>query len=102
MITFIVDVQADEREVFGSELFADEDSYFVFYAVYDVNTDQVSHELDISLMRPAETVEFICHLSPETTEGLRQRMDDYCVAWSGKHLMELGKQSSHPSLEQLM
>ena len=106
VITFIVDVLADEQEVFGAELFTDEDSYFVFYAVYDTNTDQVSNELDMSLMRPAETIEFVCPIPPDTLEGLRQKMDDYCVAWSGKHLSEFGNQQpsdlESPSMKQRM
>lgn len=60
---------ADEREAFGTELFTDEDSYFVFYAVYNTNTDQVSDVLDISLMRPAETVEFVCPLPRRQWKG---------------------------------
>lgn len=92
VITFIVDVLTDEPEVFGAELFTDEDSYFVFYAVYDTNTGQVSNELEMSLMRPAETIEFVCPISSETAEGLRQKMDDYYVAWSGRHLAKLGNQ----------
>jgi len=106
IITFIVDVTADEREAFGTELFTDEDSYFVFYAVYNTNTDRVSDVLDISLMRPAETVEFVCPLPPETVEGLRQQMDEYCMECSGKHLSELGElrtpPQTSPGLEQTM
>lgn len=89
VITFIVDVEADEREVFGTELFADEDSYFVFYTAYNTNTRQVGNVLEISLMRPAETVEFVCPLPLDTVEGVRQKMDECCVAWSGKHLDEM-------------
>lgn len=89
IITFIVDVEADEREVFGTELFTDQDSYFVFYAVYNTDTQQVSDMLEISLMRPAETVEFVCPLPPDTVEGLRTKLDECCIAWSGKHLDEL-------------
>jgi len=71
-------------------------SYSVFYAVYNTNTDRVCDVLDISLMRPAETVEFVCSLPPETVEGLRQQMDEYCMEYSGKHLSELGKLRTPP------
>ena len=45
--------------------------------------------LEISLMRPAETVEFVYPLPSDTVEEVRQKMDECCVAWSGKHLDEL-------------
>ncbi len=96
MIVFLVDVLSDEQDVFGVEPYVDEESYFVFHAVYDTNTQRVSDVLDVSLMRSAETVEFVCGLPPEAVEGLRQKMDEYCVAWSGKHLKELGGQSQSP------
>ena len=89
VIVFLVDVLSKEQDVFGVEPYVDEDSYFVFHAVYDTNTQQVSDVLDVSLMRSAETVEFVCGLPSETVEGLRQKMDEYCVTWSGKHLEEL-------------
>lgn len=96
VIVFLVDVLSKEQDVFGVEPYVDEDSYFVFHAVYDTDTQRVSDVLDVSLMRSAETVEFVCGLPPEAVEGLRQKMDEYCVTWSGKHLEELGGQSQAP------
>lgn len=73
MIVFLVDVLSNEQDVFGVEPYVDEDSYFVFHAVYDTNTQQVSDVLDVSLMRSAETVEFVCGLPSETVEGYGRR-----------------------------
>lgn len=88
-LTFCLDLLADEETVFGRQLSSEQEgSYVMTYAVYDEATGQVRDTLDVELRLPHDEKWFHCQLSPEVTDSLKQKMDDFCVAMYGEHLPE--------------
>ncbi len=88
-LTFCLEMLADEETVFGRQLSSEQEgSYVMTYAVYDEATGQVRDTLDVELRLPHDEKWFHCQLSPEVTDSLKQKMDDFCVAMYGEHLPE--------------
>lgn len=88
LLNFYIPITFDADAMFGTDVETfDNDDWLNVYANYDMARGEVTDRLELSLNRADGSIEYLTHpLSAEQCAALRQKMDSYCLAQTGKGL----------------
>lgn len=94
LLNFYIPSTFDVDAVFGTNVESlDNDDWLNVYANYDMALGEVTDRLELSLNRADGGIEYMTYpLSAEQRDALRQKMDAYCEAQTGKSLDALAQE----------